>query len=94
MSGGGAAGARRALQRLLERPIGPWSGRVWGLILNLAGNAIALWGVASVMRTGAGWVWIVIGGVGTAVCISALALPAPESEVEEEESEVDEETGE
>ena len=80
----GATGARRAVQRLLERPIGPWSGRVWGLILNLAGNAIALWGVASVMRTGTGWAWIVIGGVGTAVCISALALPAPESEAEEE----------
>ncbi|MCY4398123.1 MAG: hypothetical protein OXE96_02110 [Gemmatimonadetes bacterium] len=78
------AGVTRTLQRLLERPIGPWSGRVWGLILNLAGNAIALWGVASVMRTGAGWTWIVIGGVGTAVCISALALPALESEVEQE----------
>ena len=50
--------------------------RVWGLIVNLAANAMALWGVASVMRTGEGWIWIVIGGVATAICISALALPA------------------
>lgn len=49
--------------------------RVWGLIANLAANAMALWGVASVMRTGEGWIWIVIGGLATAVCISALALP-------------------
>ena len=84
MNGSGATGTRRAVQRLLERPIGPWSGRVWGLIVNLAGNAIALWGVASVMRTGSGWAWIVIGTAGTVVCISALALPAPESEVNEE----------
>ena len=83
----GATDATRSIQRLLERPIGPWSGRVWGLIVNLAANAIALWGVASVMRTGSGWTWIVIGGVGTAVCISALSLPAPESEAEEEAGE-------
>ena len=69
-------GAGGVLHRLLERRIGPWSGRVWGLIGNLAGNAMALWGVASVMRTGSGWAWIVIGGVATAICIAALALPA------------------
>ena len=69
-------GAGGVLHRFLERRIGPWSGRVWGLIVNLAGNAMALWGVASVMRTGSGWAWIVIGGVATVICISALALPA------------------
>ncbi len=72
----GSGDGRTALERFLERPIGPWSGRVWGLIVNLAANAMALWGVASVMRTGEGWIWIVIGGVATAVCIAALALPA------------------
>lgn len=75
-SGGRPSEGQSALHRFLERPIGPWSGRVWGLIVNLAANAMALWGVASVMRTGEGWIWIVIGGVATAVCIAALALPA------------------
>ena len=74
--GGRPAAGRRALNRFLERPIGPWFGRVWGLIVNLLANAMALWGVASVMRTGEGWIWIVIGGVATAACIAALALPA------------------
>lgn len=68
------------IHRLLERRIGPWSGRVWGLIANLAANAVALWGIASVMRTGSGWIWIALGGVATIVCISVLALPARSGE--------------
>ena len=62
--------------RLLERRIGPWSGRVWGLVLNLVANAVALWGVSSVMRTGSGWAWVVVGGAATAACIAVLARPA------------------
>lgn len=69
-----------AFERFLDRRVGPWSGRVWGLIVNLGANAMALWGVASVMRTGEGWIWIVLGGVATAICISALALPAGSSD--------------
>lgn len=65
-----------ALHRFLDRRIGPWSGRVWGLIVNLAANALTLWGISSVLRTGSGWAWIVIGGVATVVCVAALALPA------------------
>ena len=72
-AGGNGAGA--ALQRLLKRRIGPWSGRVWGLVLNLVANAVTLWGVSLLLRTGSGWLWIVIGGLGTAVCMAALALP-------------------
>ncbi|MDE2752346.1 MAG: hypothetical protein OXI83_07205 [Gemmatimonadota bacterium] len=79
MAGGGNAGrgngAGGALQRLLKRRIGPWSGRVWGLVLNLVANAVTLWGVSLLLRTGSGWHWIVIGGVATAVCMAALALP-------------------
>ena len=63
------------IQTLLKRRIGPWSGRVWGLILNLAANAVTLWGLSSLLRTGRGWIWIVIGGVATVVCMAALALP-------------------
>ena len=65
---------------LLERRIGPWSGRVWGLIVNLVANAVALAGIASVMRTGGGWVWIVVGGAATVVCVAVLALPARSGE--------------
>ena len=68
------------IQRLLERRIGPWSGRVWGLIVNLAANALALWGIASVMRTGRGWVWILLGGAATVLCVAVLALPARSGE--------------
>lgn len=64
------------VDRLLERHVGPWSGRVWGLVLNLAANAVALWGVSSVMRTGTGWTWVVVGSAATAACIAALARPA------------------
>ena len=50
-------------------------GRVRGLVLNLAANAVMLWGVASVLRTGDGWIWIVLGGVVTVACIGVLAVP-------------------
>ncbi len=49
--------------------------RVWVLVLNLIANAVALWGVSLLLRTGVGWPWIVIGGVGTVVCLAALAVP-------------------
>ena len=71
------------LQRFLERRIGPWSGRVWGLIANLAANGLLLWGISSLLRTGSGWAWIVTGAVGTVVCVAALALPASSGEPEE-----------
>lgn len=75
-TGGGAGnGAGGTLQRFLKRRIGPWSGRVWGLILNLVANAVLLWGVSLLLRTGSGWGWIVIGGTATAACMAALALP-------------------
>lgn len=68
------------VHRFLERRIGPWSGRVWGLIFNLIGNALTLWGISSVLRTGSGWTWIGIGGAVTVVCVAALALPARSGE--------------
>ena len=79
----GAREGGSALQRFLERRIGPWSGRVWGLILNLAANGLLLWGISSLLRTGSGWTWIVIGGVGTVVCVAVLALPARSAEPKE-----------
>ena len=72
---GTAGSSGSTLQRLLKRRIGPWSGRVWGPVLNLAANAVTLWGVSSLLRTGSGWAWIVIGGVATVACMAVLALP-------------------
>ena len=69
--------------RLLERRLGPWSGRAWGLILNLVANAVGLWGISLVMRTGSGWAWILIGGATTVACISVLARPARSREPDE-----------
>lgn len=63
------------IQAFLKRRIGPFSGRVWGLILNLIANTIALWGVSSLLRTGGGLAWIVIGGAAMVVCMAVLALP-------------------
>ncbi|MCY3699438.1 MAG: hypothetical protein OXH46_07360 [Gemmatimonadetes bacterium] len=65
-----------AVDRLLARRVGPWSGRVWGLVLNLVANAVALWGVSSVMRTGGGWTWVVVGCAATVACIAVLARPS------------------
>ncbi len=73
--GSGGNGAGGALQRLLKRRIGPWSGRVWGLVLNLVANTVTLWGVSLLLRTGGGWAWIVTGGAATVLCMAALALP-------------------
>ena len=75
---------RGRVDRLLHRRFGPFTGRVWGLVVNLVANAVALWGVSSLMRTGSGWTWVVVGGAGTAVCVALLARPdlAPSGDAE------------
>lgn len=72
---GAGGGSGNGIRALLKRRIGPWSGRVWGLVLNLVANAVTLWGVSLLLRTGSGWLWIVIGGTATVACMAALALP-------------------
>ena len=72
---GGGPGAASSVDGLLARRFGPFSGRVWGLVLNLAANAVTLWGVSSLIRAGSGWGWIVVGGAGTAICVALLARP-------------------
>ena len=64
----------------LERQIGPWSVRVWGLILNFLANTLALYGVAGVLRDGSRWPILVMGITVTVVCVLVLACPAPDSE--------------
>ena len=61
-----------------ERQIGPWSVRVWGLILNFMGNALALYGAAGVLRNGSRWPILVIGLLVTVGCVLILAIPTPD----------------
>ena len=61
-----------------ERQMGPCSVRVWGLILNFIGNALALYGAAGVLRDGSGWPILVIGLLVTVGCVLILALPTPD----------------
>ncbi len=60
----------------LDQRYGPWSGRVWGLIVNLAANALALYGLAGYLRDGSRLSHLVIGLAVTAGCILLLARPS------------------
>lgn len=62
----------------LERRVGPASLRVWGLILNFIGNALALYGAAGVLRDGSGWPAVAIGLAITVGCVLVLAIPSPD----------------
>lgn len=59
----------------LDRTYGPFSGRVWGLILNFASNAVALYGVARYLRDGTHLGVLVLGLAATAVLILMLSRP-------------------
>jgi hypothetical protein len=62
----------------LEKRFGPWGLRVWGLILNFVGNALALYGAAGVLRDGSRWPLLVLGLGITVLCVAVLAIPAPD----------------
>ncbi len=62
----------------LERRTGPWSLRVWGLIANFTGNALALYGAAGVLRDGSRWPLLVTGLLITLGCLLVLAVPTPD----------------
>lgn len=61
--------------RYLDRRYGPWSGRVWGLIVNFAANAAALYGAAGVLRDGSRLPLLIVGAAVTAACVTLLAAP-------------------
>ncbi len=67
----------------LDRKRGIWSLRVWGLIVNLGANALALYGAAGLVRDGSRLPWLVIGCVMTLICILILAVPGPPDREEE-----------
>ncbi len=59
----------------LDRRIGPWPLRVWGLVLNFFGNALAIYGAIGVIRAGSRWPLLVVGLVLTISCLLILAKP-------------------
>ena len=60
----------------LEDKAGPWTLRVWFLILNFLANAVALYGLARLLDDGTGVLFLVIGGAVTLICIGILSAPA------------------
>lgn len=59
----------------LDRRLGPWSARVWGLIANLAANALALYGLAGYLRDGSHLAYLLVGSAATVACVLVLAMP-------------------
>ncbi len=64
----------------LEKRVGPWSLRLWGLVVNFVGNALALYGAAGILQDGSRWPVFVIGLAITAACVLVLALPSGDEE--------------
>lgn len=60
----------------LDRRYGIWSGRVWGLIVNLFANALALYGLAGFLQDGTHLLPLVLGLILTVACILVLAIPS------------------
>jgi hypothetical protein len=60
----------------LDRRYGPWTLRVWGLIVNLAVNALALYGLVGFLRDGSHLVHLIVGSAATVACILVLAMPS------------------
>ena len=59
----------------IDRRWGPWSGRVWGLILNFVANGLAIYGAIGVIRDGSRILIFIVGLLITLACILALARP-------------------
>jgi hypothetical protein len=60
----------------LDKKIGPWPLRVWGLVLNFVGNAVAIYGAIGFIRNGSRLPQLFFGVVITLTCILVLAKPA------------------
>jgi hypothetical protein len=54
------------------------SWRVWGLIFNFIGNALAIYGLAGLVRDGSRLPVFLVGAGVTLVCILVLAKPSPD----------------
>lgn len=60
----------------LDRRYGIWTGRVWGLILNLIGNTLALYGLVGFLRDGTHLLPLILGALMTITCVLVLATPS------------------
>jgi hypothetical protein len=60
----------------LDRKYGIFLGRVWGLIVNLMANALAIFGLTHYLRDGTHLIHLVAGSIITVVCILWLAKPS------------------
>ena len=67
----------------IDRRFGPWPGRVWGLILNFIGNALAIFGAIGFIRDGSRLLFLIIGIVVTLGCLLLLAIPSGSTPDEE-----------
>jgi len=64
--------------RVLNRKFGPFSLRVWGLILNFIGNAFMLYGAVGLVKYGSRLALFITGTAVTVFCVAVLALPDKE----------------
>lgn len=60
----------------IDKKIGPWPMRVWGLVLNFIANAVAIYGAVGYIQNGSRLPLLIFGIVVTLICILALAKPS------------------
>jgi len=64
------------MDRILDRKYGPFSGRVYGLILNLIANAVAIHGAINYVIKGHSPLEMFLGIGTTVICCLILAIPS------------------
>lgn len=62
----------------IDRHLGPLPLRVWGLILNFFGNALAIFGLVGLIKDGSRLPIFLIGSFLSLTCILILAKPSPD----------------
>lgn len=60
----------------IDKRLGPWPLRAWGLILNFIGNALAIYGAVGFVHDGSRLAVLLVGGCITIACILVLAKPS------------------
>jgi len=60
----------------MDRRYGRWPLRVWGLIVNLLGNGLAIYGVLGWIQDGSRLPHLIFGAGLTIICILLLAQPS------------------
>ena len=58
----------------MDRRLGPWRLRAWGLALNFVGNAVALFGMVRLLDGGSARM-LASGIAVSGACLAALAIP-------------------